>query len=317
MIALRQLSACALVVAVVAGATIAAHPAHGAGGAGAAAAGDDDDDGRDMVILPRKAGPRLGLPGKSRALTAADNVTRCGACHLVEGWEKVRFNHDPTGFPLRGAHLQVTCTGCHTKGFDKPVANTCSGCHRDRHAGEFGLHCEGCHDDKSWRPLFQADAHRNSNFPLVGKHALIPCNECHGNLRDRTFSRAASSCDACHERDFLRTAATSIDHTANNFSRDCQTCHNTMRFFPTNVKAHDFCFILSGGSHQALRCLNCHTSLSAVAFNHSCMTGTSTCSECHSHACPRSDQRHKGVMAYQCANTLCYQCHIELHPQRL
>ena len=120
---------------------------------------------------------------------------------MVEGWEKVRFNHDPTGFPLRGAHVDVTCNGCHSQGFDKPVADTCSGCHRDRHASEFGLHCEGCHDEKSWRPLFNADAHRSTNFPLVGRHALIPCTECHGNVRDRVFAQAAVRCDACHEAD--------------------------------------------------------------------------------------------------------------------
>ena len=74
MISLRQLSACALLIALVAAATIASRPARGAGGArtkgAAAAAADDDDDegGRDMVILPRKAGPRLPLPGgKARA----------------------------------------------------------------------------------------------------------------------------------------------------------------------------------------------------------------------------------------------------------
>ena len=148
-----------------------------------------------VAVLPAAAAPpRVGLPGKPAAATAGAGAhattTRCAACHRVEGWEKVRFNHDPTGFPLRGAHTAVVCGQCHGKRFDTPVADTCGGCHRDRHGGEFGLHCEGCHDENSWRPLFQADAHRRTNFPLVGKHALIPCQECHGNLRDRSFARA-------------------------------------------------------------------------------------------------------------------------------
>ena len=289
-----------------AGATVAARAA---GGAGAAA---DQDSARDTVILPRRARPRLAPPdqrGASASAGEAAAATRCGACHLVEGWEKVRFNHDPTGFPLRGVHADVICSGCHGKSFDKPVADTCSGCHRDRHAGEFGLHCEGCHDEKSWRPLFQADAHRRTNFPLVGKHALIPCAECHGNLRDRSFARAAVRCDACHEGDFMRTAAVSIDHLANNYSRECQTCHNTFRFFPASVAAHDTCFRVTSGSHHGVRCLSCHTALNAAAFNGTCATGTFTCSECHSHQCARSDVQHKNVMGYQCANTKCYECH--------
>jgi hypothetical protein len=269
----------------------------------------DDDDAGDTVILPRRARPNLSAPGR-RAAVEAEGATRCGACHMVEGWERVRFNHDPTGFPLRGVHVDVACNGCHgAKGFDTPVPDTCAGCHRDRHGGEFGLHCEGCHDEKSWRPLFQADAHRNTNFPLVGRHALIPCTECHGNLRDRRFTQAAVRCDACHEADFMRTGATSVDHMTNNFSRECQTCHNTFRFFPAIVRAHDTCFRVSSGSHHGIRCLGCHTSLPTVTFTGTCATGTFTCSECHSHTCTHSDIQHKTVMGYQCANAKCYECH--------
>jgi hypothetical protein len=269
----------------------------------ASAAGDDED----MPIVKRKPRSSLSVPG--RRINEANNATRCGACHMVEGWEKVRFNHDPTGFPLRGAHVDVTCNGCHGQGFDKPVADTCSGCHRDRHASEFGLHCEGCHDEKSWRPLFNADAHRSTNFPLVGRHALIPCTECHGNVRDRVFAQAAVRCDACHEADFMRTSTISIDHSGNNFSRDCQTCHNTFRFFPASMRQHDTCFTISSGSHHGVRCLNCHTSLSAVTFTGACGTGTYDCSDCHDHVCARSDMQHKYVPGYECANARCYPCH--------
>jgi len=275
----------------------------------ASAASDDDED---KPIVRRKARPSLSLPGKR--VTDANAVTRCGACHMVEGWEKVRFNHDPTGFPLRGAHTDVTCNGCHSQGFDKPVANTCSGCHRDRHASEFGLHCEGCHDEKSWRPLFNADAHRSTNFPLVGRHALIPCTECHGNVRDRVFAQAAVRCDACHEADYLRTSAlsNSVAHNENSFSRDCQSCHNSFRFFPATVRQHDVCFPISSGSHHDEHCLTCHSSLPAVVFNGGCGTGTTDCSGCHSHVCARSDMQHKGIGGYQCANQKCLGCHRPL-----
>src|SRR5581483_10907974 len=60
----------------------------------AAASGDDQED---MPIVRRKPRHSLSMPGKK--VGAATGVTRCGACHMVEGWEKVRFNHDPTGFP--------------------------------------------------------------------------------------------------------------------------------------------------------------------------------------------------------------------------
>jgi hypothetical protein len=277
--------------------------------AGAAAGGGDEDD---FVVIPQRGRFKLPAtkPTPARARAAADaDVTLCEACHAVEGWGRVRFNHDPTGFPLRGAHIAVACGGCHAKGFEVPVADSCSGCHRDRHAGEFGVHCEGCHDDRSWRPLFEADAHRRTNFPLVGKHALIPCQECHGNQRDRRFAGAAVACASCHQADFLRTGATSIDHTVAGFSRECQTCHNTWRFSPARLPSHDACFRISSGAHHDIRCLGCHSSLGAATFTGACNTGTFTCSGCHAHACAKSDRQHTQVMGYVCGDPKCYQCH--------
>ena len=241
------------------------------------------------------------------------DATQCAACHKTEGWEKVRFNHDPTGFPLRGAHTVVTCNGCHPRGFDTPVANTCAGCHRDRHAGEFGGQCEGCHDDRSWRPLFQADAHRRTAFPLVGKHGLIPCQQCHGNMRDRTFVGAPLRCVSCHQRDFDRTRTTMVDHATAGFSTECQTCHNTWRFWPARAPAHDLCFRINRGPHRNVRCLGCHTSLPTAAFTGACMTGTFSCTGCHEHAQAKTDPQHPANVApgYQYADGRCWDCHME------
>jgi hypothetical protein len=268
------------------------------------------------VSAPRggtAAPPRLSpppAPARAAGKAAAEpGATKCAGCHAVEGWQKVRFNHDRTGFPLRGGHDGVVCGSCHPRGFDVPVADTCAGCHRDRHAGEFGAHCEGCHDDRSWAPRFTADAHRSTNFPLVGRHALIPCQECHGNLRDRTFTHAAVDCVACHRADYDRTKLTSIDHAAAGFSTQCQTCHATWRFSPARVDQHDGCFRISAGAHHAVRCLTCHKTLMTATFTGACATGTFTCSGCHEHACARSDQQHTKVMGYQCTDAKCYECH--------
>jgi len=280
--------------------------------------------GADDFPMPRRRPSKLmGVkrPKPAPAGVAADpDATHCAACHVEDGWQKVQFNHDRTGFPLRGGHAAVTCGACHPRGFDVPVADACSGCHRDRHAGEFGTQCEGCHEDKSWRPLFQADAHRRTAFPLVGKHGLIPCEQCHGNMRDRAFVGAPIACASCHQADYERTRVTSVDHVANNFSRDCQTCHNTWRFFPVRMAAHDVCFPLV--PHRGIRCLNCHTNLPPIVFNPMCTppSGTATCTGCHEHECVRSDAQHANIdpvkrAMYQCADTSCYACHRDGYKQ--
>jgi hypothetical protein len=284
------------------------------GAAAASASGADD------LPMPRRRAPSK-LIGVKRAppvpdSAAAADATHCAACHVAEGWQQVRFNHDRTGFPLRGGHTSVTCGGCHPRGFDVPVADSCAGCHRDRHAGEFGTQCEGCHEDRSWRPLFQADAHRRTAFPLVGKHGLIPCQQCHGNMRDRAFVGAPVACASCHQADYDRTRTSGVDHVAAGFSRDCQTCHSTWRFWPARVVAHEPCFYLLSGAHHGIRCLGCHTSLPTIMFTSMCTSGvgTATCTSCHEHNCAKSDAQHANIdpvlrASYQCTDGSCLTCH--------
>ena len=160
------------------------------------------------------APPVVPRPAKQPASAAAAPAAKCASCHVESGWSPARFDHERTGFLLREAHARLSCISCHPQDFKTRIADTCSGCHRDRHRGELGLHCEGCHDEKTWKTsLFGPDTHRRTSFPLSGKHAVIPCRECHGDLRDMTFSRAPVACIGCHRGDFdaaaLRRSITS------------------------------------------------------------------------------------------------------------
>jgi hypothetical protein len=252
----------------------------------------------------RAPAPAAFAPGAGHAAG-----TRCAACHTVKSWTEVRFNHERTGFPLRGQHAQARCRDCHVKDFTARVPDTCSGCHRDRHAGELGLHCEGCHDESSWRPLFEAAAHRRTTFPLTGKHAVIPCQQCHGNLRDRAFEHAPLACAGCHAADYDRTKGKAIDHLAAGFSKDCQGCHGTWSFKQAQLEGHDACFRISGGPHRGIACASCHSPLPMVRLTGACNTGTATCTACHEHECARTDRQHRDVMGYECRDRKCYECH--------
>ncbi|HWE26326.1 MAG TPA: cytochrome C, partial [Myxococcales bacterium] len=183
------------------------------------------------------AGAALAGPGGQRTPQPALSLipqmrqgtgdTRCSACHSTGDWKSVTFDHDRTGFPLRGRHSSTTCSSCHVSSdLNETIPTTCSGCHKDVHRGEFGTRCASCHDEESWKSRFNADAHRRTNFPLNGRHALIPCEECHLNQRDREFTRATVDCLTCHAQDYLRAATISIDHVAAGFGTTCQNCHN-------------------------------------------------------------------------------------------
>jgi hypothetical protein len=244
---------------------------------------------------------------------AEEAVSKCDRCHSVRGWQPARFNHSKTDFALKGAHQRVPCRACHPGGvYEKRTDRSCASCHLDVHAGQLGRFCETCHDETTWKGLYSADSHRRTNFPLTGRHALIPCEECHLPTRDKTFSRAALACVACHEADYNATAAKSVDHAALGFSKDCRQCHNPGRFKPARFADHDRCFPISAGSHSGFTCTDCHSSVAGLSFSGSCTSiGNATCTGCHTgaHAQARTDPRHASVAGYQYKDQKCLECH--------
>ncbi len=43
------------------------------------------------------------------------NKTVCLNCHGFDNWKPVKFDHEKTGFPLKGAHEKVLCGACHKR----------------------------------------------------------------------------------------------------------------------------------------------------------------------------------------------------------
>lgn len=202
----------------------------------------------------------------------------CSGCHSVAGWKVASmtgatgFDHDRTGFPLRGAHVQRTCGDCHT-GTTRP-ATTCEGCHRDPHAGRVDGACQECHTASAWSDTGALERHRRTRMPLTGRHAQLDCVACHART-ERTWSSPPVACWGCHAGDY-GDPATHPDHDGDPadplrapFSRDCGRCHRTSGwnpalFDPTALSrqrvapAHDTWFVLSSGKHRDAACDSCH-----------------------------------------------------------
>jgi len=262
-----------------------------------------------LAAAPKRPTPLAGAPALLPNATPVASRTPCEQCHSTASWASTSFDHNPTGFPLKGKHQQVDCKRCHERDFQTPLPAMCNGCHLDAHKGELGQRCEGCHHEENWEALFTADAHRRTNFPLIGRHALLPCTECHFQARDRIFNRTTADCIGCHQQQYNQTAFTSINHVALGFGTNCRQCHDAWRFSPARWTGHDTCFRISSGPHAAIRCLSCHTTLSGAMITGTCSTGTAACSRCHEHACTLMDQRHQNVPGYQCKDRKCYECH--------
>jgi hypothetical protein len=260
-----------------------------------------------LVAAPQAQGPaaKADLSVKAPGSHAAGE-TKCSACHTPEGWGEVKFVHERTGFPLTGQHAQVACRRCHVVDFKEPLPRSCAACHRDVHGGNAGVQCSSCHDTDEWKSRFDADAHRRTNFPLQGRHALLPCEQCHGDRRDRSFARPTVACWECHQSDLTSASARGVDHSAfpGYPQLACLGCHGFWRWSPGTFTGHGACFPIDSGKHAGIPCMQCHVTLPVPLVIGSCTSQPyPSCIRCHPCA------THPQVQSFVCADQNCYGCH--------
>jgi hypothetical protein len=186
-------------------------------------------------------------------------------------------------FPLRGAHVEVSCSACHGESLANATPTTCAGCHEGtRPANHYEGDCQDCHNEISWEGAV-AD-HRF--FPLEFGHSDVPCLDCH--LED-DFSAADPTCSSCHAR------------PANHFAGACAGCHTIRDWNDADFDHRDF----FPTPHEGVsNCSSCH--LAAGSGDYS----TFTCIECHEHRRSRMDDKHLGeVSGYVWASPACLDCH--------
>ncbi len=216
---------------------------------------------------------------------------RCESCHDAEDWSRVDFDHDrDTTFPLREAHVQVTCDSCHRGNvYEEKPAHDCGTCHAldDVHAGGLGRDCERCHGEKSWRET-RFD-HGLTRFPLVGMHVVAPCERCHVSA---DYEAVSVACLECHDEEDAHEAR---------LGPDCGLCHNpngwTRWVFDHDVRTD---YPLQG-RHAGLDCLACHTEpVQNAHYEKAGITLSSTCYSCHA-----DNDVHRGGFG-----RLCDRCHV-------
>jgi hypothetical protein len=210
---------------------------------------------------------------------------RCETCHVDRSWKETTFAHDrDTKYALTGRHASVKCASCHT-GFvysDK-LATACVTCHRadDKHKGGLGDRCEDCHDTAGWKTT-RFD-HRQTRFPLLGRHATVACADCHATTAYRETKR---ECVACHARDDKHRGA---------LGRDCAACHNARAWSIWDFDHDRRTYFALDGAHRPLRCASCHVATAADGSAHIAVA----CEACH-----RADDVHERRFG-----SACERCH--------
>ncbi len=214
----------------------------------------------------------------------------CKECHTEHKGRKAnitsldvkKFDHNETGFALKGAHQnpKIACKDCHAPGKKFRDAPTkCVACHQkdDKHKGKFGDDCKACHVEKSWKEVHFD--HSKSDFPLRGKHADVKCKSCH---KDDKFKETPTQCNVCHKKD---------DEKAHKgrFGTKCETCHSEKGWKEIKFDhGTDTKFPLLG-KHEPLKCTACHK---GDLYKDKLQT---TCVSCH-----KKDDKHKGAYGDKC-----------------
>lgn len=238
----------------------------------------------------------------------------CSSCHTTAGFDDVKkdsFEHDMTGYPLRGAHINVACEKCHDQ--KEPVAaeasKSCSYCHTDRHGGQFndyqdGGDCMLCHTLEGFIPSqFSYAQHNKSGFPLTGAHKAVPCNQCHKKKQGANgeyltqFDFDNLTCRNCHTDVHRGQLNRWVE------ADGCTYCHTTESWNQVVFEHNQSRFPLEG-RHREIVCLKCHYIKADQKGRIVWMKPLElTCNGCH-------EDVHQGQFAVNLAErTDCSRCH--------
>ncbi|MCX6105496.1 MAG: hypothetical protein NTY08_06665 [Proteobacteria bacterium] len=252
----------------------------------------------------------------------------CESCHGQQSWKIANFNHDITGFVLRGAHAKEPCVACHKqpqhvsklKDFNFTGLGTqCSGCHKDYHGFRSEIspkqgmlaQCQTCHNEIAWMSSIKFNHNTDTKYPIDGKHIGVKCFECHKPLaggstpntaRDYSLPELeARTCETCHKsphdaakNPVFKTSKCSACHTTKGWNILPQTAgagfnHSTMTRFPLT------------GNHVPLKCAECHLKGGKQIYR---FPGEKTqfCEECHK-------TPHKEQFQPKYLQQACVECH--------
>jgi len=228
-----------------------------------------------------------------------DQKLTCEDCHTSISWEDIHFDHEATHYKLESAHVKVSCSDCHALDDFSAVRRECLSCHTDVHEAKLGSECVRCHSPSRWEIFDTEEIHRDTRFPMMGRHNLIDCWSCHANLEEGDFTRGTTDCVDCHENIYLSTE--NPRHVSLGFSTACVECHEPPQWNPAFFPGHDALFPIFSGEHDGSwdGCADCHPDPGSY--------GVFTCLTCHGQA--DMDQEHGNIGGYSYDSIACLMCH--------
>ncbi|MBK8701254.1 MAG: cytochrome c family protein [Saprospiraceae bacterium] len=199
----------------------------------------------------------------------------CISCHSdhhglnfdMVRFDKKTFNHNFTGYELKGGHKIIDCAKCHKPDNiasatlkKKPdtflgLDTKCLSCHDDYHQKTMSNDCASCHNFDKFKPAVNFN-HGKTSFALLGAHKNVDCVLCHkmetrnGKDFQHFADVTAKNCNNCHK-----------DVHRGSFGTNCKSCH-TETSFHTIAAGSGFNHSITGytleGKHARIDCKACH-----------------------------------------------------------
>jgi hypothetical protein len=180
------------------------------------------------------------------------------------------------------AKLEEDCANCHKTLVKEAQTDLCLGCHKPIAANlkeNSGFHgkntlvskseCYSCHVEHRGRnaAIVRLETisfdHRQTNYPLMGKHAQALCSGCHE--AGKKFKEAKQACFDCHKAD---------EPHRGQLGSDCKSCHSPEGWKKVATFDHSKTKFPLNGKHEKVACVSCHIG--------EIYKGVSTaCNDCH------------------------------------
>jgi hypothetical protein len=211
----------------------------------------------------------------SKAHHSLDNSLKCASCHV--------FGSGSPKLKCLNCHEEIRTLVRNREGMHGRVANAakgdtdCARCHTEHYGENFRIF--------KWDTSKEEFDHRQTGYPLVGRHAVLHCEQCHNanhiSPSDRqqikvhdlnnTFEGLHPACLTCHQ-----------DQHAGQLGADCEKCHGMSAWKPVKSFDHSTTHFPLIGKHQAVECAKCHRP-SAADAKVTQYTGLSfaSCTGCH------------------------------------
>lgn len=252
---------------------------------------------------------------------------KCSTCHNQDKWAITNFNHQVTGYPLKGKHFETQCSDCHTQKAKQNVLTKnqsfrftglrkdCLSCHQDYHVFKgfknkhFGNlnNCQSCHDESKWSITKNFSHNQHTRYNIDGEHLKLNCLECHVK-KDKSNRILASqykwphltqdTCLTCHKSPHRNQFSPAL------LKKACTDCHVTSGWYDMKDGKkfdHSKTRFPITGAHASISCTDCHGPQGKQTFKFKSVD-LKFCIDCHQNI-------HKNQFSKSINTNSCSTCH--------